>query len=69
VPEFGRIRQKVERDCGAAALAMVLQRWSVPSSLAEILRAIPSESGHGIASDGTGFLDPLCFWGILPVTT
>jgi ABC-type bacteriocin/lantibiotic exporter with double-glycine peptidase domain len=43
------IRQKAERDCGAAALAMMLQRWSVPASAEEIVRAIPSESGHGIA--------------------
>jgi len=43
------VRQTAERDCGAAALAMMLQRWAVPSSAAEILRAIPSEPGHGIA--------------------
>jgi len=42
------IRQTGERDCGAAALVMMLQRWSVPSSVDEILRSIPVESGHGI---------------------
>jgi len=42
------IRQTAERDCGAAALAMMLQRWSVPSSADEILRSVPVESGHGI---------------------
>jgi len=42
------IRQTSESDCGAAALAMMLQRWSVPSSADEILRSVPRESGHGI---------------------
>jgi ABC-type bacteriocin/lantibiotic exporter with double-glycine peptidase domain len=42
------IRQTAERDCGAAALAMVLHHWSVPSSADEILRAAHSEPGHGI---------------------
>jgi len=42
------IRQTGERDRGAAALVMMLQRWSVPSSVDEILRSIPVESGHGI---------------------
>jgi ABC-type bacteriocin/lantibiotic exporter with double-glycine peptidase domain len=42
------IRQTSERDCGAAALAMMLQRWAVPSSPDEILRTVPIESGHGI---------------------
>jgi ABC-type bacteriocin/lantibiotic exporter with double-glycine peptidase domain len=44
------VRQTADRDCGAAALAMMLQRWSVPSSGDEILRAIPIEPGHGIAA-------------------
>lgn len=42
------IRQTSERDCGAAALAMMLQRWSVPSSADEILQSVPMEAGHGI---------------------
>jgi ABC-type bacteriocin/lantibiotic exporter with double-glycine peptidase domain len=43
------IRQTSERDCGAAALVMMLQRWSVPSSPDEILHDVPIESGHGIS--------------------
>jgi ABC-type bacteriocin/lantibiotic exporter with double-glycine peptidase domain len=43
------IRQTAEHDCGAASLAMMMQRWSVQSSEKEILRAIPTESGRGIA--------------------
>src|SRR5512138_639327 len=43
------IRQSGDRDCGAAALAMMLQRWSVAMTPAEILRAVPREPGHGIA--------------------
>ena len=42
------IRQTADRDCGAAALAMMLQRWSVPAFADEILRAVHVESGHGI---------------------
>jgi ABC-type bacteriocin/lantibiotic exporter with double-glycine peptidase domain len=44
------IRQSADKDCGAAALAMVLARWRIPSSDAEIVHAIPTESGHGIAA-------------------
>ena len=43
------IRQSADRDCGAAALAMMLQHWSVPASADEILRAVHSESGRGVA--------------------
>lgn len=42
------IRQRADRDCGAAALAMMLQRWLVPASADEILRAVHVESDHGI---------------------
>ena len=42
------IRQTAERDCGAAALAMMLHHWSVPASADEILRAVHIASGHGI---------------------
>jgi len=42
------IRQTAERDCGAASLAMMMQRWTVQSSEEDILRAIPTESGRGI---------------------
>ncbi len=43
------IRQGAGRDCGAAALAMMLQHWSVAVTAEEILRTVPSGSGHGIA--------------------
>lgn len=42
--------QTGDRDCGAAALAMMLQHWSVPSSAGEIWRAAPIEPGHGMAA-------------------
>jgi ABC-type bacteriocin/lantibiotic exporter with double-glycine peptidase domain len=44
------IRQSSDSDCGAAALAMVLQRWGVPASPADILRAYPATPGQGIAA-------------------
>jgi ABC-type bacteriocin/lantibiotic exporter with double-glycine peptidase domain len=43
------IRQTAERDCGAAALAMMLHHWSVPASVDEILRAVHIEPGRGIS--------------------
>lgn len=42
------VRQSAERDCGAAALAMVLGRWGIASSTDDILRAHPPAPGHGI---------------------
>ena len=47
------VKQTADRDCGAAALAMVLARWGVPASAADILRAGPPDPGHGI---GAGWL-------------
>jgi ABC-type bacteriocin/lantibiotic exporter with double-glycine peptidase domain len=44
------VRQTADRDCGAAALAMMLQHWSVPSSADDILRSVPVADGHGIAA-------------------
>lgn len=45
------VRQKSDNECGAAALAMMLQRWSLAASSAEdILRAVPVENGQGIAA-------------------
>jgi ABC-type bacteriocin/lantibiotic exporter with double-glycine peptidase domain len=41
------IPQTTDRDCGAAALAMMLERWS-PSSLDDILRGVPFEPNRGI---------------------
>lgn len=43
------IRQSGDRDCGAAALAMMLRRWSVAATPGEILQAVPQRPGHGIA--------------------
>lgn len=43
------IRQSGEHDCGAAALAMMLQHWSVAATREDVLRAVPGEAGHGIA--------------------
>jgi predicted double-glycine peptidase len=43
------IRQSTDHDCGAAALATMLQHWSVASTAEEILHAIPNGSSHGIA--------------------
>jgi ABC-type bacteriocin/lantibiotic exporter with double-glycine peptidase domain len=42
------IRQTAERDCGAAALAMMLHHWAVPASADEILHAVHIEPGRGI---------------------
>lgn len=42
------VNQSAERDCGAAALAMVLGRWGIASSADDILRAHPPAPGHGI---------------------
>lgn len=36
-------------DCGAAALAMMLARWAVPTPRAALVRAMPPEPGRGIA--------------------
>ena len=44
------VKQTADRDCGAAALAMMLGRWHVRSSPQEILRSVPVEPGHGIAA-------------------
>jgi predicted double-glycine peptidase len=45
------VRQRSDNECGAAAWAMMLQRWSLPASGAEdILHAVPVEKGHGIAA-------------------
>ena len=45
------VRQSSLRDCGAAALAMVLGRWGTPeSSSAEIAKALPVDAAHGIAA-------------------
>jgi ABC-type bacteriocin/lantibiotic exporter with double-glycine peptidase domain len=49
-PDIHLVRQTSDNQCGAAALAMVLQRWAVPASSEEIFAAIPVEKGHGLAA-------------------
>jgi ABC-type bacteriocin/lantibiotic exporter with double-glycine peptidase domain len=46
------VKQSAERDCGAAALAMMLGKWGPPfsSSSAEILKTVPMDPAHGIAA-------------------
>jgi ABC-type bacteriocin/lantibiotic exporter with double-glycine peptidase domain len=46
------LKQSAERDCGAAALAMMLGKWGPPfsSSSAEILKTVPMDPAHGIAA-------------------
>jgi ABC-type bacteriocin/lantibiotic exporter with double-glycine peptidase domain len=44
------IRQESAHDCGAAALAMVLERWGIPDVAPEIRRTLPSPTGHGLAA-------------------
>lgn len=45
------VRQQSDRDCGAAALSMVLERWATaaPTS-ADILRDVPLDPQHGMAA-------------------
>ena len=45
------VRQRSDRDCGAAALAMVLAYWRVPASLDDILAAAPPVDGGIRAGD------------------
>jgi len=42
------VLQKADEDCGAAALAMALAYWRVPSSLEEVTRECPPVPGDGI---------------------
>ena len=44
------LEQQEENDCGAAALAMVLERWGIPDASAEIRRTIVVQAGHGMAA-------------------
>jgi ABC-type bacteriocin/lantibiotic exporter with double-glycine peptidase domain len=45
------VRQQSDRDCGAAALAMVLERWGTPSATsADVLRDVPLDPQHGMAA-------------------
>lgn len=42
------VRQEQDEDCGAAALAMALQYWSVPTSLEDVARECPPVPKDGI---------------------
>jgi len=45
------IRQGSAHDCGAVALAMVLERWGVPGAASQIRRAIPTPPPeHGLTA-------------------
>jgi len=45
------VRQEALRDCGPAALSMVLQRWGVPdSSRAQLEKALPPGDPNGAAA-------------------
>jgi ABC-type bacteriocin/lantibiotic exporter with double-glycine peptidase domain len=48
VPGVPLIRQNAEMDCGAAAMAMVLARWSLPTTVDQITAVYPARAGHGI---------------------
>jgi ABC-type bacteriocin/lantibiotic exporter with double-glycine peptidase domain len=48
VPGMRVIRQESAHDCGAAALAMVLERWGIPDAAPAIRRAVPLQSDHGL---------------------
>lgn len=41
------ILQRSEKDCGAAAAAMVLAHWDRPDTLDEVAAALPPEPPHG----------------------
>lgn len=56
-PNVNLVRQKADNECGAAALAMVLQRWAVPATTEGIVRAIPAQGqgpGQGEGEQGRG---------------
>jgi predicted double-glycine peptidase len=46
------IRQESAHDCGAAALAMVLEHWGVPNAAPEIRRAVVASSDRGASAGG-----------------
>jgi ABC-type bacteriocin/lantibiotic exporter with double-glycine peptidase domain len=48
VPDVPLILQKDEKDCGAAALAMVLTYWGAATAPEEIGAAVPVEPDRGI---------------------
>lgn len=48
VGDLNVIRQSGDRDCGAAALAMMLRHWSMATTPKEILAAAPRGPNQGI---------------------
>ena len=45
------VRQQSDRDCGAAALSMVLERWGTSgASPSDVLRDAPLDPQHGMAA-------------------
>lgn len=42
------VAQRSERDCGAAALAMVLRYWGVPADVDGLVAAVPAARGRGL---------------------
>jgi ABC-type bacteriocin/lantibiotic exporter with double-glycine peptidase domain len=42
------VRQRAERDCGAAALAMVLRYWGVPIDVDHLAAEFPTAAGKGL---------------------
>ena len=50
VGDLHLVRQTADRDCGAAALAMMLEHWTIHVPPDEILRAAAVAPGHGITA-------------------
>jgi ABC-type bacteriocin/lantibiotic exporter with double-glycine peptidase domain len=46
------IRQVSEHDCGAAALAMVLEHWGIPNTAPEIRRSVVDSGDRGASAGG-----------------
>lgn len=44
------VRQTSDRDCGAAALAMMLERWGAPAPAGDVLKEVEFDEQHGIAA-------------------
>jgi predicted double-glycine peptidase len=44
------IRQESAHDCGAAALAMVLERWGIPDASPEIRRSVVASGTRGASA-------------------
>jgi ABC-type bacteriocin/lantibiotic exporter with double-glycine peptidase domain len=55
VPDVPFVAQQSDEDCGPAALAMVLRRFGVPVTLAEVTAAEPPKDGGVRAGDLRNF--------------